>query len=144
MSSPRGSNPLMKDSRQTTNEKCGPVPCLEQGRSDTEKGHGQMSSAKHATSPSAPEPETNLSGLAALRVELAASHARDSRPGERNPRARLTAEQVMEIYRSTDPREVVAARYGVSAQQVFQIRDGSRWSSVTGHVYTPRRNGGAK
>lgn len=52
-------------------------------------------------------------------------------PGERNPRAILTAEQVAEIRQATETHRQVAARYGMSIAAIRDIRQGRRWRSVT-------------
>lgn len=51
--------------------------------------------------------------------------------GEDNPRHILTAEQVLEIYASTEPQMVLAKRYGVSRQTISMIRHGKRWTWLT-------------
>lgn len=46
--------------------------------------------------------------------------------------AKLTDQQAIEIYNSDLPSDVLAARFGVSTSAVRSIRNGRRWSSVTG------------
>lgn len=50
----------------------------------------------------------------------------DSR-GERNGRAKLTAEQVAEIRASTLPGTVLGPRYGVSSTMIYYIRKRQNW-----------------
>lgn len=50
--------------------------------------------------------------------------------GERNGRARLTAEQATEIRVSTGPLARTAQRYGVSVSTVSLIRRGKLWTSI--------------
>ena len=56
------------------------------------------------------------------------------RPGELNPRARLTADDVRAIRRETrkagTSRSALAARYGVSIAQISRVVHGSRWKHV--------------
>lgn len=53
--------------------------------------------------------------------------------GERHGVSKLTADQVLDIYRSPEGAEVVARRFGVSPANVRSIRRGNTWSQVTGH-----------
>lgn len=59
--------------------------------------------------------------------------------GERNGRAKITADLAKAIYSAAkggEPRELIAARYGVTPTQVGLIAGGFRWNSATG---APRR-----
>ncbi|WP_196221923.1 NUMOD4 domain-containing protein [Burkholderia ubonensis] len=59
-------------------------------------------------------------------------HGTDS-IGERNPMARLTAEQVREIrsaVKGGDGRKIVAVRYGIARQTVDDIVSGRRWGHL--------------
>ncbi|HEY0586229.1 MAG TPA: HNH endonuclease, partial [Pseudoduganella sp.] len=58
--------------------------------------------------------------------------------GEAHPMARISAEMVLEIYRSDERGSLLAKRLGVCPTQVSSIRLGHIWSTVTGGV--PRRN----
>ena len=52
-------------------------------------------------------------------------------PGERNPSAKLTEEQVAEVRRllvSGEPQRVIAAQYGVSRGAITKINRGRTWS----------------
>ena len=50
--------------------------------------------------------------------------------GEDNPQARLTTAMVLAIRESTEPRKVLARRYGVSAAQVSNIRRRRLWKHL--------------
>lgn len=127
-----------------------------------------MDTKLYGTSLASPDPETNPSELAALRAEVETLRAKlagvsptgqrvvrqsspaatprkpYAHPGATNGRAFLTDETVMDIYRSTEGTGAIAARYGVHVNTVYQIRNGLRWQSVTGHVYTRRNKRGQK
>lgn len=53
--------------------------------------------------------------------------------GDSNRMAKLTEEQVREIYPSKEPRAVLAQRYGVSVKTIDQIRSRRRWA----HLWMP-------
>ena len=53
-----------------------------------------------------------------------------ARVGERNPSAKLSAEQVREIRASTESGPALEKRLGISRAQVCLIRQGRRWSHV--------------
>lgn len=57
-----------------------------------------------------------------------AAAKRDKR-GEKNPRARLTAEQAGQIRASTEPARAVAALFGVHHNTVCLIRAGKTWGA---------------
>ena len=60
--------------------------------------------------------------------------------GEGQPLAKLTAEQVLEIYARPDEQHLVLAReYGVADTTVRRIRTGESWSHVTGHPLVRRQ-----
>ncbi len=64
----------------------------------------------------------------------AADALRDNRTqtGERNPQAKLTVEQVKEIYLNrTDTLTAISQAYGISTATASMIRSGKRWSSIT-------------
>jgi hypothetical protein len=50
--------------------------------------------------------------------------------GERNPMAKLTAEQVIEIRGATGSHREIAERYGVGREAVSKIKRGERWQTV--------------
>lgn len=52
-------------------------------------------------------------------------------PGSQNPRAVLSEDEVLDIYRSTEPVFEVAERYGVNRNTVSMIRHGRRWAWLT-------------
>ncbi|WP_417903626.1 HNH endonuclease signature motif containing protein [Caldimonas brevitalea] len=52
------------------------------------------------------------------------------RPGERNPAARLTADQVRCIRSETGSHAQLARRFGVSPTQVGLIKRGKRWAHL--------------
>jgi hypothetical protein len=61
-----------------------------------------------------------------------------SKPGEQNPSARLSADEVLNIYRRAwagESSRKIAAMYGVSHKVVYHIKFGKKWSSVTGHKH---------
>jgi hypothetical protein len=60
--------------------------------------------------------------------------------GERHGMAKLTDEQAVAIYRSDEPGEVLAARYGVTKSKVSDIRRGRTWRHATGGDPLPPRN----
>lgn len=57
--------------------------------------------------------------------------------GERNVRAKLTAEMVVAIRLSTERRKVLAEKYGVSLHTIIRVRSGENWS----HIPSPRSHG---
>jgi hypothetical protein len=52
-------------------------------------------------------------------------------PGEDNPSAILTAEQVLAIYASDEPVKDLAHRYRVNRNTISMIRHGRRWKWLT-------------
>ena len=54
-----------------------------------------------------------------------------SRPGESNPAAKLSREQVEEIRTSTEPSTVLGPRFGVAAVTIRAIRQGRLWKPPT-------------
>lgn len=57
-------------------------------------------------------------------------------PGSSHNMAILNETQVLEIFRSSETRPVLAVRYGVSRSTISAIRTGQNWSHVT-HVAAP-------
>lgn len=55
----------------------------------------------------------------------------DSRSGERNGRAKLTAEQVREILRDPRGYRATARTYGVHRSHIARIRKGLYWVHLT-------------
>lgn len=60
-----------------------------------------------------------------------AIHTPGRRSGERSPRSKISSEEALAIYNSTDRPEVLGARYGISSAAVGHIRNGKAWRSVT-------------
>lgn len=58
-------------------------------------------------------------------------HRYITRPGEAHARAKLTAPQVMAIYRDKRPNTVIAPEFGTSSANVGRIKRGEAWASVT-------------
>lgn len=54
----------------------------------------------------------------------------NSRSGERNGRAKLTADQVREILRDPRGYRATARTYGVHRSHIARIRKGRSWASV--------------
>lgn len=54
----------------------------------------------------------------------------NSRSGERNGRAKLTAEQVQAILRDPRGYRATARTYGVHRSHIARIRKGRSWASV--------------
>ncbi len=59
--------------------------------------------------------------------------------GEDHHMAKLTSEQVMEIYQSTESGVTLSERYGVHQTKISAIRNGKTWRSVTGGKPAKRR-----
>lgn len=53
--------------------------------------------------------------------------------GTRNGRSKLNEDQVMEIYLSSESCKITGRKYDVSHTVVWQIRNGKKWTEVTGH-----------
>lgn len=52
--------------------------------------------------------------------------------GERNPKAKLTAEAVVDIRTSKKPARELAEKYGVATATIYQARNGHHWKHVGG------------
>lgn len=52
--------------------------------------------------------------------------------GERSLNARLTKSDVLQVVKSSEPDRALAARFGVTAAAIYNIRHGKAWSHVTG------------
>lgn len=61
------------------------------------------------------------------------------RKGERHPHAKLTAAQVISIFKSPLPNSDLAETYGMEVRAVQRIKSGQKWSSVTGKKFSPRQ-----
>lgn len=59
------------------------------------------------------------------------SYRRMSRPGIKNPRAKLTEEQVIEIYHSTNSCRALSKQFGVGTGQINGIKKKRYYSNVT-------------
>lgn len=70
---------------------------------------------------------TRADNLADMRRKGRERHAR----GERAGKAKLTREQVLVIYRSTDSIRSLARDYGVSYASIHLIRTGRNWGWLT-------------
>lgn len=68
-------------------------------------------------------------GLDNIRDKIAKGRARGPQ-GEAHARARLTERDVRAIYASSEPRKLLAARYGVSRQQVAKIKARRTWKHL--------------
>lgn len=51
--------------------------------------------------------------------------------GERNGGSKITESDVLEIRRSNMQGKLLAAKFGISASQVSEIRSGKKWSHLT-------------
>lgn len=51
-------------------------------------------------------------------------------PGERNPQAKLTPDQVLEILDSPETHRSIAERFGVSREMVTRIKAGKAWKHL--------------
>jgi transposase len=52
--------------------------------------------------------------------------------GEKNPKAKLTPEQVLEIRASTESDKALADRFGVWQSTIYAIRTGKKWRNLPG------------
>lgn len=59
--------------------------------------------------------------------------------GERNPAAKLTAREVLWIFNSGKSTRDLADKFGVGVEAVQRIKNGRKWSSITGATYVPRK-----
>lgn len=57
--------------------------------------------------------------------------------GELHHMAKLTSDQVIQIYTSDEPGVVLAKRYGVAASKISAVRNGKTWRSVTEGLEKP-------
>jgi hypothetical protein len=55
-------------------------------------------------------------------------YLRNARRGERNPAARLTEAQVLNIRRDTRKQDAIAAGYEIDRATVSRIKSGSAWA----------------
>lgn len=93
--------------------------------------------------PSCVNPRHLLAGTHADNASDAVLRGRFSK-GARNGRAKLTAEQVVEIQKNPDRMKVkdLAAKFKVSKATVSLVRSGRRWASVVGAAgIEPATNG---
>lgn len=65
-------------------------------------------------------------------ADMDAKGRRRSCLGEDHGRSTLTADQVMEIWRSSERGSDIAVRYGITSGHVSDIRNGESWTHVTG------------
>lgn len=52
------------------------------------------------------------------------------RPGEKNPRAKLTADDIRSIRASKEAKYILIEKYGISRSNLWLIQTGQRWKSV--------------
>jgi len=57
--------------------------------------------------------------------------------GSNNPRAMLTDQQVLEIFKSIGTYSAISDRFPVSANAVGKIKRGENWSHITGAHFSP-------
>lgn len=62
------------------------------------------------------------------------SYSKMSRPGVKNPRAKLTEEQVIEIYHSTETVSEMVKKYSVSDTQINGIKRKKYYSDITNDI----------
>lgn len=75
--------------------------------------------------------EENAKISARIHAERAATGKQKPASGSRAGKSKLTEAQVAEIWRSTDTGAALAARYGVSAMTISNIRNGKLWGGFT-------------
>lgn len=56
---------------------------------------------------------------------------KDPRYGERNTQNKLTEQEVLEIYYSTEVQRIVALKYGIDQSTVSNIKTGKLWGWLT-------------
>lgn len=61
----------------------------------------------------------------------------DSISGENNPKAKLTNEQVLEIYMSSDKTANLSVKYGISGQQIIHIKRRKSYKKVLENIIEP-------
>ena len=84
----------------------------------------------------------NLEGVTTERNNLHALMTGLVQTGEQSSNARLTEDQVREIYRRAwagDHQTSLGAEFGVTSQAVSNIKQGHTWAYVTGHEDRRRR-----
>lgn len=75
---------------------------------------------------------TNLTGVSSSLPERpGSSKTTHNHRGVKNPRARLTPDQVLAIHSSDQTEAVLSARYGVTKAAIGLIRRGERWAHIT-------------
>ncbi len=62
------------------------------------------------------------------------SYSKMSRPGIKNPRAKLTEEQVIEIYHSIDPMPQMVEKYNVGGGQINGIKKKVYYADITQNI----------
>lgn len=62
---------------------------------------------------------------------------RQTRRGEQSNKAKLTSEQAIAIFHSTESDRVLAARFGVSRIAINHIKSGKNWAHATGAKRAP-------
>lgn len=64
--------------------------------------------------------------------------------GEDNFSSKLTNKQVLDIFNSNLPRKVIAKNHGINVEQIYKIKSGATWSTVTGKVFNKAQLGKEK
>lgn len=82
--------------------------------------------------------EENAKISARVHAERVATDKQKPGAGGRAGKSKLTEAQVAEIWRSTDTGAALAARYGVSAMTISNIRNGKLWGGFTATLGEPR------
>ncbi|UEP39980.1 hypothetical protein [Burkholderia sp. B21-005] len=81
--------------------------------------------------------EENAKISARVHAERAAAGNQKPAPASHAGKSKLTETQVAEIWRSTDTGAALAARYGVSAMTISNIRNGKLWAGFTATLGEP-------
>ncbi|WP_141667300.1 hypothetical protein [Burkholderia cepacia] len=81
--------------------------------------------------------EENAKISARVHAERVATGKHNSASGSRAGKSKLTEIQVAEIWRSFDTGAALAARYGVSAMTISNIRNGKLWGGFTATLGEP-------
>jgi hypothetical protein len=66
-----------------------------------------------------------------------------SNRGERQGSSKLKETDVLKIYHSTKPRKELAIEFGVSVENIYQIKNGKSWSWLTKHPVYLKKKGGS-
>lgn len=124
-------------------DKRGPDDCWEWRGGLTDKGYGQIGHRASWEIHNGPIPDglgvlhrcDNRKCVNPAHLWLgtnADNNADMMRKGRHRVMRKLSAEQALEIFVSTDRVHVLARRHGVSAPSIVEIRSGRAWRHVTG------------